>query len=134
MLVYEGEGAHTIVSGDPNLLRQLIANLVDNAIKFTERGTVRITLGSDDARAWVDVADSGPGIPETELPNIFERFYRADPARSRDVPGTGLGLAIVRSIARVHGGTVAASGAAEGGTLFRATFPRLRDEAFTGLS
>ena len=108
-------------------MRQLIANLVDNAIKFTREGRVRVALGSDETHAWVDVIDSGPGIPESELPHIFERFYRADRARSRDVPGTGLGLAIVRSIARVHGGNVAASRPAEGGTRFRATFPRLAD-------
>lgn len=124
----------TIVVGDPHLVRQLIANLVDNAIKFTQEGGVRIALGSDDRNAWVDVADSGPGISESELANVFERFYRADRARSRDVPGTGLGLAIVRSIARVHGGNVTASRAPEGGTLFRATFPRLPDESLTDLS
>ena len=130
----EPSRASTIVNGDPNLVRQLIANLVDNAIKFTQEGGVRIMLGSDDRNAWVDVADSGPGIAEAELPNVFERFYRADRARSRDVPGTGLGLAIVRSIARVHGGTVTASRAPEGGALFRATFPRLADESLTDLS
>jgi signal transduction histidine kinase len=125
--------AETIVFGDANLLRQLIANLVDNALKFTHKGGVRITLGSDADNAWVDIADSGPGIPEAELAHVFERFYRADRARSRDVPGTGLGLAIVRSIARVHGGTVTASRAPEGGALFRATFPRLEAD-LTGSS
>jgi two-component system, OmpR family, sensor kinase len=130
-LTCEPTQAPTIVIGDPYLIRQLIANLVDNAIKFTTQGGVRIALGSDERTAWVEVADSGPGIAERELPNIFERFYRADRARSRDVPGTGLGLAIVRSIARVHGGTVGASRAPEGGTLFRAAFPRLVDDTLT---
>lgn len=125
--------AETIVFGDANLLRQLIANLVDNAVKFTNEGGVRIVLGSDAKDAWVDIADSGPGIPDAELANVFERFYRADRARSRDVPGTGLGLAIVRSIARVHGGTVTAARGPAGGALFRATFPRL-DPDLTGSS
>lgn len=127
-LTCEPRGAETIVIGDANLLRQLIANLVDNALKFTQEGAVRIALGSNDREAWVEVSDSGPGIPEAELPHIFERFYRADRARSRDVPGTGLGLAIVRSIARVHAGTVTASRGPQGGTTFRATFPRLAED------
>lgn len=114
------------VYGNPGLLRQLIANLVDNALKFTERGEVAVRVGAGDDSAWVEVADSGPGIPEAELPHVFERFYRADKARSRTVPGTGLGLAIVQSIARVHGGTVSAGQAAAGGALFRAVFPTIQ--------
>lgn len=122
-----------IVYGDANLLRQLVGNLVDNAVKFTERGHVDVRVGSNDGRAWVEVADSGPGIPIEELPHIFERFYRADKARSRIVPGTGLGLAIVRSIARVHDGEVTAARAPGGGSLFRVTLPRV-DLPFTDLS
>jgi two-component system, OmpR family, sensor histidine kinase ArlS len=115
-----------IVYGDPNLLRQLVGNLVDNAIKFSERGSVKISVGENGASAWVDVTDTGPGIPESELSNIFERFYRADKARSRDVPGTGLGLAIVRSIARVHGGEATVSNAPGGGARFRVLLPRIQ--------
>lgn len=129
-LVFEHDGTPTVF-GDAGLLRQLIANLVDNAIKFTEAGNVTVRVGEDPASAWVEVADSGPGIPEAELPHIFDRFYRADKARSRAVPGTGLGLAIVRSIARVHGGTVVADRAPSGGARFRVTFPRM---LLTGLS
>jgi signal transduction histidine kinase len=114
-----------VVEGSPNLLRQLVGNLVDNAVKFTARGSVRVRTDSDEAKAWVEVEDTGPGIPESERDQIFVRFYRADRARSRDVPGTGLGLAIVRSIARVHGGSVVAERAPAGGALFRATFPRI---------
>jgi heavy metal sensor kinase len=114
------------VFGEPGLLRQLIANLVDNAIKFTEAGSVAVRVGAADARAWVEVGDSGPGIPQAEMPHIFERFYRADKSRSRSVPGTGLGLAIVRSIARVHGGAVSAGRSPSGGALFRVTFPEMR--------
>lgn len=114
-----------LVEGNEHLLRQLIGNLIDNAIKFTTEGGVHVRVGSDESHAWVEVADTGPGIAEDELGQIFERFYRADRARSRDVPGTGLGLAIVRSIARVHKGTVVAERAPEGGALFRATFEKL---------
>jgi two-component system sensor histidine kinase ArlS len=115
-----------IVYGDPNLLRQLVGNLVDNAIKFSERGSVEISVGENGASAWVDVTDTGPGIPESELSNIFERFYRADKARSREVPGTGLGLAIVRSIARVHGGEATVKNAPGGGARFRVLLPRVQ--------
>ena len=121
------------VYGDPNLLRQMVGNLVDNAIKFSERGRVAVRVGNDGTTAWVEVADSGPGIPPDELPNIFQRFYRADKARSREVPGTGLGLAIVRSIARVHGGEATAARAPGGGALFRVVLPCM-DLPFTGLS
>lgn len=114
------------IYGSPALVRQLVANLVDNALKFTERGGVGVRVGGDERSAWVEVADTGPGIPDAELPHVFERFYRADKARSRTVPGTGLGLAIVASIARVHGGTVSAGRAPGGGALFRAVFPTLQ--------
>lgn len=117
------EGA--IVQGEATLLRQLAGNLIENAIKFTERGSVDVRVGYDATSAWIEVDDSGPGIPEDEWPNIFDRFYRADKARSRDIPGTGLGLAIVRSIARVHNGSVAISRGSGGGARFRATFPRM---------
>ncbi len=123
-LEFRHEGMPAVI-GDPALVRQLVSNLVDNAVKFTERGRVEVLVGGDRTHAWVEVADSGPGIPESELAHVFDRFYRADKARSRTVPGTGLGLAIVRSIARVHGGTVTAGRAPGGGALFRATFPRL---------
>jgi signal transduction histidine kinase len=123
-LTFEHTATPTVF-GEPGLLRQLIANLVDNAIKFTEAGGVEVRVGSSDRGAWVEVSDSGPGIPRTEMPHIFERFYRADKSRSRTVPGTGLGLAIVRSIARVHAGEVSAGRGPSGGALFRVTLPEM---------
>lgn len=117
-----------LVEGSEHLLRQLIGNLIDNAIKFTPSGSVHIRVGRNGDRAWVEVADTGPGIPDAELGAVFERFYRSDRSHSRNVPGTGLGLAIVRSIARVHGGSVRAERAPEGGALFRAELP-LIDES-----
>jgi signal transduction histidine kinase len=122
-----------LVYGDPNLLRQLAGNLVDNAIKFSDQGSVEVAVSSDREWAWIDVTDSGPGIPEAELPHVFERFYRADKARSRTVPGTGLGLAIVRSIARVHGGRAEATRAPRGGARFSVFLPRIQPP-FTDLS
>ncbi len=123
-LTFEYAGT-PIVYGDAHLLRQMAGNLVDNAIKFTEHGSVDVRVGENHRCAWIEVADSGPGIPATERAHIFERFYRADKARSRSVPGTGLGLAIVRSIARVHGGEATAAQAPGGGALFRVVLPRL---------
>ena len=125
--------ANPTVMGERHLLRQLISNLIDNAIKFTETGSVRVRVGADATSAWVEVVDTGPGIPPDEIGSIFDRFYRADKSRSRAVPGTGLGLAIVRSIARVHDGQVTAGAAPGGGALFRAVFPRL-DATLTGSS
>jgi two-component system sensor histidine kinase ArlS len=121
-----GHAGTPIVYGDAHLLRQLAGNLVDNAIKFTENGSVDVRVGENHDSAWIEVADSGPGIPASERAHIFERFYRADKARSRSVPGTGLGLAIVRSIARVHGGEATAAQAPSGGALLRVVLPRLR--------
>ncbi|MBV9233207.1 MAG: HAMP domain-containing histidine kinase, partial [Candidatus Eremiobacteraeota bacterium] len=121
------------VYGDAHLLRQMIGNLIDNAIKFSERGEIGVSVGHGARDAWIEVADTGPGIAEQERPHIFERFYRADKARSRDIPGTGLGLAIVRSIARVHGGDATAERAAGGGALFRVVLPLMK-LPFTSLS
>jgi len=93
---------------------------------------VHVRAESRQDRCLVAIADRGIGIADEHLPYIFDRFYRADRARSRVVPGTGLGLAIVRSIARVHDGTVEAQAAPGGGSLFVATFPCMADPlAFT---
>ncbi len=133
-LSFESTAPSAIVLGDAHLIRQMIGNLVDNAIKFTERGGIEVRVGTEDHRAWLEVRDSGSGIAEHDLGRIFERFYRADRARSRSVPGTGLGLAIVRSIARVHGGSVTAGPIAGGGTFFRVAMPLLADAPLTDLS
>lgn len=132
-LDFERPERSPLVEGSEHLLRQLIGNLIDNAIKFTPAGAVRVRIGRNGGNAFVEVADTGPGIPDAELGAVFERFYRSDRSHSRNVPGTGLGLAIVRSIARVHGGTVTAARAPEGGALFRVELPAI-DESLTELS
>jgi heavy metal sensor kinase len=123
----ESGASRPIVLGDASLLRQLISNLIDNAIKFTAAGGVTVRVTATEHEGIVEVSDTGPGIASDELPFVFDRFYRADKSRNRAVPGTGLGLAIVRSIARVHGGRVEAEQAPGGGALLRARFPRLDD-------
>ncbi len=132
-LDFSADDDSIVVLGDASLLRQLIGNLVDNALKFTEAGTVDVRVAGNATQAWVEVDDSGPGIPEEDWPHVFDRFYRADKAHSREIPGTGLGLAIVRSIARVHNGTVTVQRGARGGARFRATFPR-ESGVLTGIS
>ena len=124
-LQFEAPGDSPIVEADPSLMRQLFTNLIDNAIKFTEQGGVTVRVHSAGGEAIAEVQDTGPGIDPAELPLIFDRFYRTDKSRSREVPGTGLGLAIVRSIVRIHGGYVEASRPAVGGTLFRVRLPAI---------
>jgi two-component system OmpR family sensor kinase len=123
--------ASTIVVGDAGLLRQLVGNLIDNALKFTPSGSVDVTVRRDGGRAVVEVADTGPGLGEGVADRLFDRFFRGDPSHARAVEGTGLGLAIVRSIARVHGGTVAARARPEGGSVFTVGLPA-EPESFTG--
>jgi len=121
-LVADADGG-MLVRGEPALLRQLIANLTENAIKFTETGSVTLSLHRNGSAALLDVRDTGPGIPPHALEHIFERFFRADPARSRDVEGTGLGLAVVNNIVRAHGGTVSADSGPAGGTVISVSLP-----------
>ena len=123
------EAEHGVfVLGEAHLLRQAIANLIENAVKFTEKGAIEVRVRAAEERAIVEVIDSGSGIPEEQQSQIFERFYRGDSAHARAVPGTGLGLAIVRSIARVHHGEVSAENLPGGGALLRVTLPRLPEE------
>jgi two-component system, OmpR family, sensor kinase len=123
-------GARAIVVADAGLLRQLVGNLVDNAIKFTDRGAVGVTVRRDGDRAIVEVADTGRGIDDLAADRLFDRFFRGDPAHARTTEGIGLGLAIVRSIARVHGGTVEARRRPEGGSVFTVSLPA-EPESFT---
>lgn len=95
------------VSGDRDRLEQVVVNLLDNAIKYTpEGGSVILRATSENGAIKVEVIDTGIGIPEADMPRIFERFYRVDKARSRDLGGTGLGLAIVKHIMQGHNGTL----------------------------
>jgi signal transduction histidine kinase len=119
----EGNGPYVL--GDTSLIRQLVSNLVDNAIKFTERGEIVVTVRHELGRARIEVSDTGVGIEAETADRLFDRFFRGDPSHSRTIEGTGLGLAIVRSIARVHGGSVSAAPRPEGGSLFTVTLPAL---------
>lgn len=110
---------------DPLLLRQVIQNLLDNAIKYSEPGREVQVLGSQSAReVTITVADHGCGISAEHLPRIFERFYRVDKARSRKLGGTGLGLAIVKHIIQAHGGRVTVKSTLGVGSTFTIHLPR----------
>lgn len=108
-------------------VHQVIYNLVDNAVKYTgPSGHVEVSLSAREGRAILCVADDGVGIPEEDIPRIFERFYRVDKARSRDAGGTGLGLSIVSDTVKKRGGAVTAENRPEGGALFTAEWPLYR--------
>jgi two-component system phosphate regulon sensor histidine kinase PhoR len=94
------------IQADPFKLEQMFINLLDNAIKYTEKGKVSISLRQEDSKSIIEIQDSGIGIPGSHLPRIFERFYVVDKSRSKKLGGTGLGLSIVKHIVLLHGGTI----------------------------
>ncbi|MFN3485929.1 MAG: ATP-binding protein [Planctomycetota bacterium] len=110
---------------DPDLVERAVSNLVDNALKYTpEGGRIRISAAGEAGAVRVLVEDSGIGIPEADLPRIFERFYRVDKSRSRELGGTGLGLAIVKHIAQLHGGRIEVTSRPGEGSRFTLVLPR----------
>jgi two-component system phosphate regulon sensor histidine kinase PhoR len=115
------------VSGDPAKLHDVLRNLLENATNYSPAsGHIVMSAERDGSRVLLAVADSGPGIPDADLPRIFERFYRVDKARaraSRDPGGTGLGLSIVKHLVELHGGRVSARNRPEGGAMFTVDVP-----------
>lgn len=112
------------INGDALKLQQVLYNIIDNAIKYTPRGgKVHCTLNRAGKKAVIRIADSGVGIPEEDLPHIFDRFYRVDKARSRETGGTGLGLSIVKQFVLLHGGTIEAKSTFGKGTTFTIELP-----------
>lgn len=115
------------VEGDSARLKQVVVNLLDNAIKYTPSGgAVTLRVAESGARAVLEVADNGIGIPATAQPHLFERFFRVDKARSRDLGGAGLGLAIVKSICAAHGGQVMVQSSEGQGSQFKVELPLAR--------
>jgi len=109
--------------GDFSSLRRLLWILLDNALKYTPApGQIDVALGSVSGRATLTVRDSGIGISPSDLPHIFDRFYRADPSRSQ-VEGNGLGLAIAKWIADLHHADLLVNSAQDEGSAFRVVFP-----------
>jgi len=133
-----GDLPEVIVPGDRQYLALVLGNLVDNAIKYSPDGDgqwVQIEVGKGESQGWVRISDNGPGIAPEHLPHLFERFYRADAARShnpeseedsaarQDIPGSGLGLAIVDWIVTLHGGTITVESQLGQGTMFEVRIP-----------
>lgn len=120
-------GDSTRVVADEEAVRQILDNLLDNAVKYTgQGGWVRVTCALMPQSVSIEVADSGVGIPRDDLTRVFERFYRVDKARSRELGGTGLGLAIVKHLVQSIGGTVTVDSRVGEGTQFVVGFPRDR--------
>lgn len=111
------------VMGDKGRLEQVVVNLVDNAIKYTNDGKVKVVAKKANNILRVDIEDTGIGIPEKDIPRIFERFYRVDKGRSRELGGTGLGLAIVKHIIQGHNGKIWVESQLGKGTTFSFTIP-----------
>ncbi|MER6833498.1 SpoIIE family protein phosphatase [Streptomyces cellulosae] len=108
---------------DRTMWEKVILNLLSNALKFTFEGTVRVTVRRSGPHAVVTVADTGTGVPEAEMPRLFERFHRIENARSRSNEGSGIGLALVRELVALHGGTIDAESAEGQGTAFTVRVP-----------
>ncbi|WP_280771244.1 cell wall metabolism sensor histidine kinase WalK [Salipaludibacillus daqingensis] len=112
------------VMGDRDKLTQLLDNIVSNAVKYSpEGGTITCTLKTEKERIVISVKDEGVGIPKDNIPHVFDRFYRVDKARSRNLGGTGLGLAIAKEIVAAHGGSIWVSSEWGKGTTFSFTLP-----------
>ncbi len=117
-------GENVKLSADPVRLEQMLTNLIDNGIKFNRpAGSVTVSVDQSAEKSSISIADTGEGILSDHLSRIFERFYRADRGRTREVGGTGLGLAIVKHLARLHGGEVSVTSALSRGTTFVVELP-----------
>jgi heavy metal sensor kinase len=133
LLIHRVPGIHVEV--DRTHLRQVIANLIDNAIKYTQAGgMIEIIVAREENTAVLEVSDNGPGIPAPALPHVFERFYRADKARSRASGGAGLGLSIVKAICAANSAEVKVASEEGRGACFRVELPMLVISASDGIS
>ena len=114
-----------LINGDNTRIQQLLNNLIDNAIKFTpEQGSVTLSLIADNGTVQFSVKDTGIGIPEGEIPYIFDRLYQVDKSRSEDSEGAGLGLHICRKIVEVHGGSIEVTNNNDKGVTFTVILPK----------
>jgi signal transduction histidine kinase len=117
------------VVGNPDYMERAVSNLIDNAIKYTpEKGAVGVTISYNHEAVTLEVQDNGIGIPAADLDRIFERFYRVDRSRSREMGGTGLGLSIVKHVAQVHGGSVHVTSTPGAGSKFILKIPVPKEE------
>lgn len=121
-------GNPTAVYADRNKIRQVILNLISNAVKYSRGGAVAVSVRDDGENALLSVKDEGIGIPERERALIFERFYRTDKSRNRKTGGAGIGLAIVKAIVKAHGGEITVESAEDVGSTFTVILPKRNKE------
>jgi signal transduction histidine kinase/serine phosphatase RsbU (regulator of sigma subunit)/FixJ family two-component response regulator len=122
-LIVEVPDEAVVASVDPDLWERIVLNLISNAFKFTFEGAITVRLAIDDGDAVLTVADTGIGIPSSELPHLFDRFHRVRGARSRTQEGTGIGLALTRELVNVHEGTITVGSTPGTGTIFTVRVP-----------
>jgi signal transduction histidine kinase len=123
-LNYEAPGSPVVVRGDEKRLKQLLVNLLDNAIKYTPAGgAARLSISIEEPSAVIEVTDTGRGIPANALPHVFDRFYRQTDPRDSRVTGFGLGLAISKWITDAHGGSIEADSQEGQGSRFTVRLP-----------
>lgn len=113
---------------DPNRIREVLQNIIDNAVKYTGEGSVTIVLTGDSSVIQIQVQDTGPGIPEEDIPHLFQKFYRVDNSMTRSIGGTGLGLFICRKIIELYNGRIWAESSLGKGSSFFINLPRLTTE------
>jgi two-component system phosphate regulon sensor histidine kinase PhoR len=113
-----------IIDADPTKMHDALRNLIENAVNYSpDGGTIELSAEVEGDRVLITVGDFGPGLPESDLGRVFERFYRVDKSRSRDPGGTGLGLSIVRHLVELHGGRIHAANRTDGGAIFTISLP-----------
>jgi signal transduction histidine kinase len=119
----DGEEGLAAIPGDSGRLSQAIGNVISNAIKFTDHGHVEVGLHSELDRVLIDIADTGSGVPASEVENLFVPFFRASHATRQAIPGSGLGLSIAKEIIEAHGGTIALASEPGSGTSVHVELP-----------
>jgi len=123
-VTFSVSGPNITFDADPDQMEQVLTNLLGNALRYTENGEIKIKIDEDRENITLSVIDSGDGIPEEDLPFVFDRFYKADKARTRGKTGTGIGLAIVANVVRAHGGEVEVDSRLGEGATFRIRLPK----------
>ncbi len=116
------------VNADPERLREVITNIFDNAVKYTESGSVTLGLTGNNEVVQISVRDTGPGIPAEDIPHLFQKFYRVDSSSTRTIGGTGLGLFICRKIVELYDGRIWVESELGKGSTFYVNLPRLTSE------
>jgi signal transduction histidine kinase len=123
-----------IIEADPTKMHDALRNLIENAVNYSpDGGTIELSAQVEKDRVLITVGDFGPGLPESDLGRVFERFYRVDKSRTRDPGGTGLGLSIVRHLVELHGGRIHAANRTEGGAIFTISLPHKATTPGAGL-